>query len=150
MYVLPLTTSQINWLCVKAISDRLKMPYPLALGADKDILSEMCYTGGVVRDGRTVWQLDNFFISFYVEAEDILPLLGRVSLFTVQQGAYVLNGSISSWRDLLIDGLRYDNTTEARQVLGFIFSYIKDAGFASLFDKYQRVPCEDGTFILRG
>ena len=142
--------SQLNWTCAKIISERLNMPFPLERGANKDSLSEMCYSGGVVRDGRSAWQLGNFFISFYVEVDDVLPLLGSVSFFTVKEGAYILSGSIDSWRQVLIEGLSPNSITETRRALGFIFSYIKDAGFSELFDNYQRVPQDDGTFILRG
>jgi hypothetical protein len=150
MYVIPLSNTIINWTCAKIISDRLGTPFPLEGGANKGSLSEMCYSGGVVKDGRKAWQLSNFFISFYVEIVDILPLLGGISFFQVKEGAFVLNGSIEAWRQILIEGLSPNSTTETREALGFIFSYIKDAGFASLFDNFKRIPCEDGTFILRG
>lgn len=150
MFILPLGYSSLNWSCVSAIVERTGMIPPVASTDDLESLATMCRASGLRgRQCGTSWELDNFYMSFYIEIDDVLPILeiSSPSLLRTQEG-FILSGSISCWVQALTFGLVPSSTTETREVLGYILAYLNTAGFGSTLEHLSRGLHMDGTVLL--
>ena len=96
-------------------------------------------------------ELGHFYVSFYVETEDVYSILSlsNTQMLKLDEGKYVLTNNILGWRDVVVHGLSKDTNKETRQVVNYIFAYLRDNGFGSMFAKYARKNLAfDGTIIL--
>ena len=96
-------------------------------------------------------ELGHFYISFYVETDDIYGIisLSNTQLLELSSGCYVLTNNVLGWRDTIVHGLSKETSKETRQAVNYIFAYLRDNGFSSLFAKYKRKNLAfDGTIIL--
>ena len=103
----------------------------------------------VVRKGKS--ELGHFYISFYIETDDIYGVisLSNSQLLQLTDGCYVVTNNILGWRDTVVHGLSKDTSPETRRVANYIFAYLRDNGFGSMFAKYTRKNLAfDGTIIL--
>jgi len=96
-------------------------------------------------------ELGHFYVSFYVETEDVYSILSlsQLQMLKLDNGVYILTTNILGWRDVITHGLSKDSSEETRKVLNYIFAYLRDNGFSSLFSKYRRKNLAfDGTIVL--
>ena len=103
----------------------------------------------VLEQGKA--ELGHFYVSFYIETEDIYGVLSlsNSQLLQLSEGRYILTNSIKGWRDVVVHGLSKDTSKETRRVANYVFAYLRDNGFSSLFAKYKRKNLAlDGTIIL--
>jgi len=103
----------------------------------------------VVEKGKG--ELGHFYLSFYIETDDIYGLvsLSDSKLLQLNGGCYVVTNNILGWRDTVVHGLSKDSSAETRRVANYIFAYLRDNGFSSMFAKYKRKNLAfDGTIIL--
>lgn len=96
-------------------------------------------------------ELGHFYISFYIETEDIYGVLSlsESKLLKLSEGCYVLTDNVLGWRNTVVNGLSKDTSKATRQVANYILAYLRDNGFGAMFAKYKRTNLAfDGTIIL--
>ena len=103
----------------------------------------------VVKKGKA--ELGHFYIGFYIETSNIYDVasLSNPQVLKLTDSSFILTNNILGWHDTIVHGLSKDTSKETRQVVNYIFAYLRDNGFASLFSKYRRTNLAfDGTIIL--
>ena len=152
--IFPYSSTTITLDAVNAVSRATGKPHSIK---STDMINPASLSGAIgLRDWADVvangkGELGHFFVSFYIETEDIYGVvsLSNSKLLQVGEGAYILTNSILGWRDVIVHGLSKDSSTETRRIVSHIFAYLRDNGFASLFSKYRRVNLPlDGSIIL--
>lgn len=96
-------------------------------------------------------ELGHFYISFYIETSNIYGVvsLADIQLLQIKEGAFILTTNVLGWRDVIVNGLSKDSSTETRRVVNYIFAFMRDNGFAPMFSKYRRINLPlDGSVIL--
>lgn len=155
MKVLPIACTLLDWNTFDSLTDSKSRQSAINAGLDTFSPATQCAVLAR-REPVEVLQacgkeMEHFTISFYVECEDIDSLIqnGDVNLLRWREGEYIISGTIRAWYHLVVRGLTPESTTETRQVLTHVYAFMRDSGFADMFQKYKRrsLPL-DQTMVL--
>jgi len=103
----------------------------------------------VLKDRKN--ELSHYYLSFFVETDDVIGLLklGDLKMLEVCEETYILTGNILEWRQLVVQALKKDTSTSVREVANYLLAYLRDNGFGSLFNEFERKSLPiDGTMVL--
>ena len=139
---------------IRAVADRNDIQSPIK-ATDPINPAVLCGSMGlrnwanVLLKGKA--ELGHFYIGFYIETNDIYSVvsLSNPTVLKLSEGSFILTNSVLGWRDTVVHGLSKETSKETRQVVNYVFAYLRDNGFSSMFSKYKRKNLAfDGTIIL--